>query len=137
MGVILDSSVLVVTERQGRNARQMLSSLPANLANTDVAISVITLLELAHGAQRADTVARKLKRQQFIDELLTALPVYPVTPAIALRAGQIDGDNQSRGVKLPLADLLIGVTALELGYHIATGNSRHFRMISGLSVMLL
>jgi len=65
------------------------------------------------------------------------MPVYPVTVTIALRAGQLDGQNQARGVKVPLADLLIGVTALELGYGIATANLRHFRQIPGLSVSQL
>ena len=43
--------------------------------------------------------------------------------------------RQVQGVRLPLADLLIGVTALELGYSVATGNLRHFQMIPGLSVV--
>jgi len=115
MGVILDSSVLIAAEREGNNARQMLAAVSSQLGNTDVALSVLTLLELAHGAARADTLERKSMREQFIEELLTALPVHPVTAAIALRTGQIDGANQARGVRLPLTDLLIGVTALELG----------------------
>jgi predicted nucleic acid-binding protein len=96
---------------------------------------VITLIELAHGAARADRPDRKTKREQFIEELLTALPVHPVTAAIALRAGYIDGENQSKGVRIPLSDLLIGVTALELGYNVATTNVRHFRLISELTVV--
>jgi predicted nucleic acid-binding protein len=74
---------------------------------------------------------------QFIEEILTALPVQQVTVSVALRVGQIDGENQARGVRLALADLLIGVTALELGYDIATGNLRHFESIPGLSVKQL
>jgi predicted nucleic acid-binding protein len=135
MGVILDSSVLIAAERQGNNARQMLAAVSSRLGNTEVALSVLTLLELAHGAARADTLERKSMREQFIKELLTALPVHPVTAAIALRTGQIDGVNQARGVRLPLADLLIGVTALELSYSVATHNLRHFHAIPGLSVM--
>ena len=80
---------------------------------------------------------RKNMREQFIEELLAALPVHPVTAAIALRTGQIDGANQARGVRLPLADLLIGVTALELDYGVATRNVRHFHAIPGLSVIRL
>jgi predicted nucleic acid-binding protein len=98
---------------------------------------VITLLELAHGVARADTPERKAKREQFIEELLTALPIHPVSAAIALRTGQIDGEGQARGVRLPLSDLLIGVTALELEYSVATRNVRHFRMIPGLAVTQL
>lgn len=85
--------------------------------------------------RRADSAQRRSKRKQFIEELLSALPVHPITVPIALRAGQIDGDNQARGIRVPLADLLIGVTALELDYSVATANYRHFRMVQGLSVV--
>ncbi|MGA7634673.1 MAG: PIN domain-containing protein [Terriglobales bacterium] len=137
MGLILDSSVLINAERQGQNARQMLTAISRKAGNTDIAISVVTLIELAHGAARADTAERKAKRHQFIQELLGALPIHPVTVPVALRVGQIDGENQAKGVRLPLADLLIGVTALALDYSVATGNLRHFRRIPGLSVMQL
>lgn len=137
MGVILDSSVLISAERQGQNTRQMLSAMVRKTGDTEIALSVITLLELAHGVARADTRERKLKREQFIQELITALPIYPVTTAVALRVGQIDGASQSKGIRLPLADLLIGVTALELGYAVATGNPRHFQRISGVTVTQL
>lgn len=137
MGLILDSSVLVAAERQGQNARQMLASLAHKIAETEVGISVITLIELAHGAARADTPERKAKRQKFIDELLTAIPVHPVTVPLALRAGRIDGETHARGVRVPLADLLIGVTALELGYSVGTANLRHFQKVPDLSVVHL
>jgi predicted nucleic acid-binding protein len=134
MGLILDSSVLITAERHGQNVRQMLAAIFSQAGNTDIAISVVTLIELAHGAARADTPERKAKRQQFIQELLTALPIHPVTVSLALRVGQIDGENQAQGVRLPLADLLIGATALELDYSVATSNLRHFQRIPGLSV---
>lgn len=134
MGLILDSSILIAAERQGKNARQVLSAIAQGIGQTEVGISVLTLIELAHGAARADSLERKSKREKFIEELLIAMPVYPVTAAIALRAGQLDGQNQARGVKVPLADLLIGVTALELGYGTATANLRHFQHIPSLSV---
>lgn len=137
MGLILDSSVLIAAERRGRNIRQMLTSIASTAGDIEIALSVVTLTELAHGAARADTAERKAKRRQFIEELLTALPIHPVTASVALSVGQIDGENQSQGVRIPLADLLIGVTALELGYGVATGNLRHFQMIPGLSVMQL
>lgn len=99
-------------------------------------MSVVTLIELAHGAARAETPQRKMMRRQFLHELTTALPLHPVTIPIALRAGQIDGENTAKGVRLALSDLLIGVTALELGYSVATANVRHFQMIPGLVIVL-
>jgi tRNA(fMet)-specific endonuclease VapC len=120
MGLIIDSSVLIASERQGQNVRQMLAAISGRAGNLDIAISVVTLIEMAHGTVRADTLQRKENRQQFIHELLTALPVHPVTVSLALRVGQIDGENQAKGIRVPLSDLLIGVTALELGYSVAT-----------------
>lgn len=137
MGLILDSSVLITAERERQNARQILEAISNKVGNIEIGISVVTLVELAHGAARADSPQRKAKRQQFIQELLAALPVHPVTVPVALRTGKIDGENQAKGIRLPLSDLLIGATALELGYGLATGNLRHFQMISGLSVVRL
>jgi predicted nucleic acid-binding protein len=34
-----------------------------------------------------------------------------------------------------LIDLLIAVTALELGYRVATANVRHFLMVPGLEIV--
>ena len=53
---------------------KMLTAISRTAGETEIALSVVTLLELAHGAARADTAQRKQKRQQFIQELLTALP---------------------------------------------------------------
>lgn len=95
MGLILDSSVLIAAERQGQKARQMLAAIACTAGETEIALSVVTLIELAHGVARADTAQRKQNRQQFIQELLTALPVHPVTVPVALRVGQIDGESQA------------------------------------------
>ena len=137
MGLILDSSILIAAERQGKNARQVLTAIAQTIGEMEVGISVVTLIELAHGAARADTPERRSRRERFIQELLTAIPVYPVSVSIALRTGQLDGENQLRGLRIPLADLLIGVTALELGYGLYTTNIRHFNRVSGLSVTQL
>ena len=70
MGLILDSSVLVAAERQGQNARQMLSVVASKITETDIGISVVTSIELAHGVARANTDERRAGPQQFLDELL-------------------------------------------------------------------
>jgi len=40
-------------------------------------------------------------------------------------------------VRIPLSDLLIGATALELNYSVGTTNVRHFQLIPGLNVIQL
>jgi len=137
MGLILDSSVLVAAERQGKNARQALTAIASEIGETEVAISVVTLIELAHGAARADTPERKAKREKFIHELLTAVPIHPVTVSLALRTGRLDGENRARGTQVSLPDMLIAVTALELGFSVATANLRHFQQVPGLVVVQL
>jgi len=76
-------------------------------------------------------------RRQFLNELISALPVHPITASVALRAGQIDGEITAQGIRLALSDLLIGVTALERGYRVATTNVRHFHMVPGLGIVSL
>ncbi len=132
MGLMLDSTAAVAAERQGKNARQLLETVARETGDEGIAISVVTILELAHGITRANTAERQERRQRFLDELLTGVPVQPVTVQIALRAGQIDGQSQARGIRIPLSDLLIGASALELGYRVGTANVRHFQLIPDL-----
>jgi predicted nucleic acid-binding protein len=89
------------------------------------------------GFIRSSTLERRDKPQRFLDELMSALPIHPVTMAVALRAGRIDGQSQAKGIRIPLSDLLIGVTALELGYGVGTHNIRHFQLIPDLNVIPL
>ena len=87
--------------------------------------------------QNSQAMSRLRSRAIASDELLIALPIYLVTVTLALRAGQIDGENQARGIRIPLADLLIGLTALELGYSVGTANLRHFQQVPSLTVVRL
>ncbi len=132
---MLDSTAAVAAERQGKKARQLLEAVVLETGDEGIAVSVITVLELAHGITRAGTPERRERRQRFLDELLTGVPIQPVTVPIALRAGQIDGPSQAKGIRIPLSDLLIGASALELGYGVGTANVRHFQLIPGLNVI--
>lgn len=137
MGLILDSTVLIGAERKGFNARRALTLVMEKVGSGEVGISVVTVLEFVHGIARADTAERRDTRQRFLDELLSVVPVHPVSLAIALRAGQIDGASAAQGTRVALGDLLIGVTALEAGFGVATANLLHFGMIPGLNVVMV
>jgi predicted nucleic acid-binding protein len=137
LGLMLDSTAVVAAERQGKNARQLLESVAMQTGDDGIAVSVLTVLELAHGITRANTPERREKRQRFLDELLMGVPIQPVTVPIALRGGEIDGQSQAKGVRIPLSDLLIGASALELGYGVGTANVRHYQLVPGLNVIQL
>jgi tRNA(fMet)-specific endonuclease VapC len=135
VGLILDSSVIIAGERQGHTVRQILEQLKTVYGETVIALSVVTIVELTHGVQRAKLEERKLRRQAFVDELIRDVPVYPVTVETAKLAGRIEGEQAERGVSIPFEDLLIAATALELGFGVVTGNVRHFQQIPGLTVI--
>jgi predicted nucleic acid-binding protein len=63
--------------------------------------------------------------------------VHPVRLEVAQLAEKIEGEQASQSVSIAFEDLLIGTTALHLGYAVATLNVRHFRLIPGLSVVQL
>lgn len=135
MGVILDSSVIIAGERRGHSVRQILEQFKKDYGEIEVGLSVVTIVELTHGIQRADTEDRRLRRQAFVDELIRDVPVYPVTIDTAKLAGRVGGDQTALGVTIAFEDLLIGATALQLGFAVATGNVRHFQVIPGLRVL--
>ena len=70
---MLDSTAAFTAERQGKNARQLLESVALETGDDGIAVSVITVLELAHGATRADTPEAALHR------LADRVPVAVVT----------------------------------------------------------
>jgi len=137
MGLILDSSVVIAAERRSDTVEKMIAQLVSAAGDQDAALSSVGLTELVHGIYRAQTPAMRLRRRSFIDELLRDLTVYPYTRATALLAGKIDGEQQAQGVTIPFGDLLIGATALELGFPVLTANLRHFRLIPGLNIIQL
>ncbi len=137
MGLILDTSVAVDGERTGLPVPEWLDHVRTLLGPEEIALSVITAVELEHGIWRAQQEAQMHQRRLFVEDLLAAVPVYPLTTEIARRAGKIDAQSKQQGVVVPFQDLLIGATALQFGYAVGTSNVRHFQMIPGLEVKQL
>jgi len=137
VGIVLDSSVLIAAERRGHTVREILEQVQAARNDTEIGLSVVSIAELVHGAYRTKNQAQQQRRLEFIDRLSSDVPVHPVTLDIARLAGRIEGQQEAIGVQFAFEDLLIGATALHLGYEIATLNLRDFRRIPGLSVIQL
>ena len=135
--MILDSSVLVAGERRRESVREILKEVQAAHGEVDCALSVVTIVEVTHGIYRAKTDADRERRRAFTEELRRDLVVFPVTVEIAELAGRIEGEQAAHGISITFEDLLIGATALHLGYAVATLNVRHFQTIPGLSVIKL
>jgi predicted nucleic acid-binding protein len=135
VGVILDSSVLVAAERKDHSVRQILELVQASQGDTEVGLSVVTIAELTHGAYRAKTRDQQENRLEFVERLADAVPVHPMTIDVARIVGRIEGEQTAHGNQIAFEDLVIGATALRLGYSVMTLNTRDFRRIPGLTVV--
>ena len=135
MGVILDSTVVIQAERRGDTETQMILNVAQVTGEQDLGISSIGLTELLHAIYRAATPAARERREAFLKQVVDDFPIYPYTREVAILAGRIGGEQAARGYTIPFADLLIGATALSLGFSVLTSNQRHFRLIPGLDII--
>jgi predicted nucleic acid-binding protein len=137
LGIVLDSSVLIAAERRKLTPAQAVESVQHNVGEVPIVPCALTIAEIGHGIYRAVTEEVRSRRPAFLDELKAAVPIYPVTEATAELIARIDGGQAAQGINLPLGDLIIGATAVELGYAVATTNLRDFNRIPGLRVVQL
>jgi predicted nucleic acid-binding protein len=100
-------------------------------------LSVITVAELLHGVDRADSRKRRLKRSAYVEKVIELFPVYNFEISIARIYSELWSDLSRKGVQIGAHDLIIGSTALSLGFSVATCNLRHFEWIEGLKVEIL
>lgn len=133
MGLILDTSVVIAGERQGHTVREILEQFQRSYGEAEVGLSVVTIVELTHGVERAKPDERRLRRQACVEELIRHL--YPVIVETAKLAGRIEGQRAERGTNISFEDLLIAATALQLSLSVVTHNVRHFERIEGLVVI--
>lgn len=137
LGLVLDSSVLVAAERKKLTTTEMIKKVREVVGDVPIVICSMTVAELGHGMYRADSPERRRMRRQFLDELKAHVPVHPVTESTAEIIARTGAEQAAKGITLPLADLIIGACALELGYAIGTANVRDFGRIPGLNIVQL
>ncbi len=137
MGLIVDTCVWIDAERMKRNVGGTVQTILGKTGPLDLAISALTLVELADGVSHAREESTSRLRGRFLSDLRSQLPIFPIFAEIAVEAGLLNGRLKAKGVTLGLADLLIGVTALHHGHGVLTSNLRHFRAVPGLEVVEL
>jgi tRNA(fMet)-specific endonuclease VapC len=128
---------MIRAERRGLSVEKMIADAIDLVGDQNVALTSIGLTEFVHGIYRAPNEEIRLRRREFLNEVLRDLTVHPYTTETSLLAGQIDGEQTAKGITIPFTDLLIGATALSLGFGVLTANVRHFQMIPGLTVVSL
>jgi predicted nucleic acid-binding protein len=128
---LIDSSVLISIERSGL----MADALTDLLAEEDVLIASITASELLVGVHKADTPARRDKRQQFVEGLIDSVPLIPFDLAVARVHAALTAQLQESGVAIGAHDLIVAATALAHGCDVMTANVREFQRVPGLEVI--
>ena len=128
MGVIFDSSEIISLERN----RATVESLVAGREDAPFGISVVTVAELLHGVERADTEARRLKRQAFVEKAIEIFPVFPFDLSVARIYGRVWATLAKKGQTVGAHDLIIAATAISLDYTVVTANRRDFEKVEGL-----
>lgn len=97
-------------------------------------ISVVTVAELLHGVERADTEARRLRRQFFVEKILESFPIFPFDVPVARIYARIWASLAKKGLTVGAHDLIIAATAISLDYSVITANRRDFEKIEGLKL---
>lgn len=131
MGALIDSSVLIAAER----AKVGFEALLAGHADVEIAIAAITASELLHGLHRAAKPAQRAHREAFVESVLAVVPVVPFDLVTARIHASLWAHLAAKGVSLGAHDLLIGATAIAVGFDVATRDKRSFPKIPGLKIL--
>ena len=96
-----------------------------------MAISVITLAELLHGAEKSSQPSGNLA---VVEDFCSRLEVLPYTAKAAQHYGQIRTDLERAGQPIGVNDLHIAAHARSEGLIVVTNNTREFSRVPALLV---
>ena len=123
---LLDADTISYALRgQGRVAERLLQYPPSAIA-----ISALTLAELAFGAERKKSTKLRRAIRSFVQELQVAEFDAVAAQRFATLAAELERD----GTPIGILDTLVAAHALALGLTVVTNNTRHFSRVRGLKV---
>ena len=97
-----------------------------------MAISSITLAELAHGVEKSANPARNLS---VVEDFVSRLDVLPYDDRAAWQYGIIRATLERQGTPIGDNDLHIAGHARSLGMIIVTNNLQEFELVPGISAV--
>ena len=104
------------------------SAMERAVREADCFVTVITTYELLFGVARA-------RRQIGEETLLGVMQILALDEPAARRAAQIHDELIRRNEDIGIKDVLIAAICLEHDLPLFTLNERHFRRVSGLTVL--
>lgn len=130
MGFLIDTSVLIDLERGAR-------SIEPHLQSVTVFLAAVSASELLHAVHRANTAARRARREAFVENILRTLPILDFDLSVARVYAQIWADLRAAGFTLGAHDLQIAATAVRYDLTILTANIRDFSRVESLRIQTL
>jgi tRNA(fMet)-specific endonuclease VapC len=124
---MLDTNIVIYVMK--RKPIEVLGKFNAN--STRMAMSVITLSELFHGAENSTRVSENLLA---IEDFVSRIEVLQYTPKASQHYGSIRGVLEKRGQMIGVNDLHIAAHARSEGLTVVTNNTDEFIRVPSLMV---
>jgi hypothetical protein len=121
--LLLDTTVLIDALRNRNRRRRLLADLVSS--GRVLATSTICIAEVYGGIRPGEEPAT--------GALFEAIDCFPVSAAIAERAGQLKAAIRRQGQTRSIVDMIVAATALENGLAVATDNRKDFQ-VPGLTL---
>ncbi|MEO7319349.1 MAG: PIN domain-containing protein [Chthoniobacteraceae bacterium] len=131
MGVVVDSSVFIAAERGRFDWIGFHSQIGSEL----LFLTSVTLAELMHGVERADSPERRAARLQFVSEIEARYPLLSFARQEALEYASLWARLGASGTLIGTHDLLIAAIARTHDFRVATLNVGEFNRVPNLEVM--
>ena len=125
--LILDSSVVIDSERAGRRLNQVIAD------DDDIAIAAITAAELLVGVELADD-AHRAARAAFVRSVLDTVPIEDYDVHVAEAHARLLAHVRRSGRPRGAHDLVIAATALARDRIVVTADVHAFADLPGVSV---
>ena len=125
---LLDTNICIyIAKHVPATVRARFEQLSADV----LAMSVITLGELQHGAEKSQARPKALAALQ---QLQSVIQVEPLTEAAGQHYGQIRSALERKGQPIGNNDLWIAAHARAKGWVLVTNNEREFSRVENLTV---
>lgn len=129
MRLLLDTNVISDFVRGVETVQSHLrASAPAELA-----VSAISVMEVAYGLERNQPRARRIT--PIVDALLANLSILEYSEPDARETGRVRAELEHIGKPIGLCDSMLAGTARRRGLTVVTRNTREFERVDRLSVL--
>lgn len=117
MGLVIDTSALVVVERSATAWEDALSAI----GDEPAVVPAIVYAELLVGVRLAKTPHRAASRRSKIRAFISRIPIVEFGPEIAERCADLFATLHRKGRLIPANDLAVAATAFHLGFGVLVG----------------